>query len=1358
MKHDSNPPPPRTLKALSWTARALWWVVLAGWGLFALSWGALHGWIVPRIGEWRPQLETAASQALGTPVRVGAIRATSTGAIPAIELVDVRLFDREGREALHLPLVQSALSVRSLWRLGFEQLVIDSPSLDVRRTRDGQWRVAGLDIASANAQDQSTLADWFFSQTEFVIRRGQIRWQDERLDQAPLELSNVDLVLRNPGRCHLVRLDATPPAEWGERFSLRGDFSQPFSLTQSRHWEHWSGTAYADFERVDLQRLRAQFVLSDLPLLQVHQGNGALRLWADMQRGQLSALTADTALAGVRLQLGPQLPALDLPGLSGRVSAIWRPQQWEVGTRDLQLQTANGSAWPVGSVRLTHQLTGRGRPPESEFSADRMELAALHEVAQHLPLPQAWRTELASARPAGLLNGLRLRWLGPLQSDAVPTEWQAQGHIAQLSVAPGRLAFDASTDLARPGIDGGTLDFDVGPAGGRLQLALNQGALTWPGLFDQARVDVARLQGEMNWRLDGDKLDIRIPQLGFSNADAEGEMSLHWHTGRGTARQPRLPGVLDLTAQLSRANGAQVHRYLPRAIAADARRYVREAVTRGEARDVRFRVKGDLERFPFARAADGEFRISAQMTGVDFDYVPPFVAAAGDVPWPGLRDLQGRFQMDRQSLRLSEVKGGFAGLPSLRLAGFQAELDDYTRLGAVGVTGQVAGAASDMLAYVNRSPVSGFIGQALAQARFGGNADLALKLRLPLDALATSTVQGTLNLPANDLQFTPDTPQLTRTVGQLQFTEKGFTVPQAVARVYGGELRFDGGMRPGPQGRNDIAFQGQGVASVDGLRQARELTELAPWLAAASGSTPYQVQLAFRQGRPDLTVNSSLQGLALALPAPLDKPAASALPLRLHNGPTDANGGTAQDRLALDLGAPASPLLALRFERDVSGPSARVLRGAIQIGATGPPSLPTSGVVAQLSLPALDVDAWDTWLVRSGQAATVGTPATQSYLPSQIGVAVDRLTVAQRVLHKLRVQARRDDNVWRTQVAADELTGRIDYRAAQGQAAGQVFARLSHLKLERSAAGNVDQLLRQQPTSVPALDVVVDRLELGQRELGRLALEAVNRSTDSGNEWRLNRIELAVPEARLTGSGNWATVGAAVGSAGTAATAAQRRTVLNFKLDVDDAGQLLERFGMSGVVRGGKGQLDGTLGWLGSPLALDHPSLTGQMQLDVERGQFLKAEPGLAKLLGVLSLQALPRRLLLDFKDVFSEGFAFDFVRGDARIHQGVATTNNLQMKGINAAVLLEGQADIARETQDIHAVVVPELNAGTASLLASAINPAVGLGSFLAQFLLRQPLQEAATQEFRITGRWDDPQVERLQRKPPASLPLPSQ
>jgi uncharacterized protein YhdP len=209
---------------------------------------------------------------------------------------------------------------------------------------------------------------------------------------------------------------------------------------------------------------------------------------------------------------------------------------------------------------------------------------------------------------------------------------------------------------------------------------------------------------------------------------------------------------------------------------------------------------------------------------------------------------------------------------------------------------------------------------------------------------------------------------------------------------------------------------------------------------------------------------------------------------------------------------------------------------------------------------------------------------------------------------------------------------------------------------------------------------------------------------------------------------------------------------MNFKLDIADAGQLLARFGMRDVVRRGRGRMEGQVAWAGSPLAFDYPTLSGNFFINVEGGQFLKADPGLAKLLSVLSLQSLPRRLALDFRDVFTEGFSFDFLRGDITIQQGIAATNNLQMKGVNAAVLMEGRADIARETQDLKVIVVPEINAGTASLVATIINPAIGLGSFVAQLFLRQPLMRAATQEFHIDGTWADPRVTRVNRRAPAA------
>jgi uncharacterized protein YhdP len=100
-------------------------------------------------------------------------------------------------------------------------------------------------------------------------------------------------------------------------------------------------------------------------------------------------------------------------------------------------------------------------------------------------------------------------------------------------------------------------------------------------------------------------------------------------------------------------------------------------------------------------------------------------------------------------------------------------------------------------------------------------------------------------------------------------------------------------------------------------------------------------------------------------------------------------------------------------------------------------------------------------------------------------------------------------------------------------------------------------------------------------------------------------------------------------------------------------------------------------------------------------------------------------------------------------------------MKGVNAAVLMEGSADVERETQDLKVVVIPELNAGSASLIASAINPVVGLSTFFAQWLLNKPLIEAGTQEMVIDGTWLEPRVTKVERstkttKPTTTVPAP--
>ncbi len=370
-------------------------------------------------------------------------------------------------------------------------------------------------------------------------------------------------------------------------------------------------------------------------------------------------------------------------------------------------------------------------------------------------------------------------------------------------------------------------------------------------------------------------------------------------------------------------------------------------------------------------------------------------------------------------------------------------------------------------------------------------------------------------------------------------------------------------------------------------------------------------------------------------------------------------------------------------------------------------------------------------------------------MPDHVGLRLGELTTGSRRLGNVTAGLSRDGSLWRANVDSDELDGYIEYRPARrgaapaGPGAGRVYARLSRLNLPKGEAERVESLLDEQPASVPALDIVVDDFELRGKHLGRLEIEAANRSTggrDAVREWRLSKFNLLMPEAQLAATGTWG-AGAVPGARGPSQAA------MDFTLTLVDSGALLERLGMGKVVRGGKGSFAGSVSWPGSPLSPDTAKMTGQIKVAIDAGQFLKVSPGAARLLNVFSLQSLQRRLLLDFRDLFEDGFVFDSVTGDLQLGQGVATTNNLRMRGPAAVVLMEGEADIERETQNLRVVVVPEINAGTAALAYAFINPAIGLGTFLAQYFLSKPIAEASTREFRVTGPWDDPKVERVER-----------
>lgn len=1328
-------------------------LVLGLWSVLLLAWLTLHWGILPHIDDWRGTLESRASAALGLPVRIGKIEVRSLGWVPALTLTDVVLSDHAGREALRLPRVAAAVSPQSLLalRLTFSQLYIEGARLDVRLDAQGKLHVAGLDMNTAAMGGDGAAADWFFQQREFVIRHGTLRWVDERRAAPPLVLTDADLVVRNGLRHHDLRLDATPPAAWGERFSLRGKFNQPL-WTRAGDWQQWSGTLHSDLPRVDVANLRQHV---DLPF-DLRAGEGALRLWMDVEQGAWKRATLDVALDEVALRLARSLDLLDLQQVAARLSATRAADGVALRADGLKFTTPGGQAWPASRLALNWRQNQApvpaGQPGApilgGDFEADRLDLAVMAGIAGRLPLPEGLRRALDEMVPEGQVLGLQASWTGPPEQ---PRHFKVKARGQGLSIAA--KPSDEAGAVGRPGWRRADLDLQADDTGGEARLSMQNGALEFPGVFEEALVPLDHFSAQLVWQVrpvssrtaDAHAppvIELLVKEARFANADVQGDLQARWRTGpgEGLGRDRRYPGRIELSGHIQQGQAQRVARYLPLGIVAEARDYVARAVRGGTVTQAQFRVKGDLWEFPYSRAADGEFHISAQAKDVDFAYVPPRPAGPGqpqaDPGWPAFSQVSGELVFDRTSM---EIRNAQAKLWGIELKGINGGIRDLLNHATLAIEGGGRGPLADAQRFLRATPLDTWTGHALRDANASGAADVKLALTIPLDDVDRTAVKGSVTLTGNELKLRPEVPLLANARGRVDFTQKGFTVVGGTARALGGDLAIDGGS----QTDGSLRFSVQGVASAEGLRRATELGSAARFAGAASGQTPYRLQLGLLRGQVEMQLTSPLTGLALDLPAPLRKSAELSWPLRYQTTLlADSAGSPPRDNLRLELGS----VLQADYQRDLSGDQPRVLRGVLAVGGEPIPVAQPGLVQAAARLGQVDLDDWQASADRL-LGAGGGAAASGGYLPTDITLRAQglessgrRLTQVSATLQRRPTAVPNSADTWRATVQADQAQGTVEYRPATSSTPARLQARLARLALPPAEAEAVESLVEAPNQSIPALDIVVDDFELRGKKLGRLEIDAEHRGLDR-RDWRLTRLNLSTPEAKLVGSGTWTGGG-------------QRRMALDFRVDLADSGALVERLGMGRTLRGGKGKLQGQLAWTGSPLAPEWSRMTGSMQLALDTGQFLKAEPGAARLLGVLSLQSLPRRLTLDFRDVFQQGFVFDNVSGDIKLVDGIARTNNLRIRGLQAVVLVEGQADLKRETQDLRMVVVPEINAGTASLAYAAINPAIGLGTFLAQYVFRKPLQQAGTRQFQVSGSWDQPTVEPVERK--AGEPLP--
>lgn len=1250
----------RVLEIFAWTA----------FFCFAAVFLALRFWLLPQAERYQAQVVAALSRAAGLPVTIGALRADWDGLRPRLTVTDLRVFDRDGREALVLPAVEHVVAWSTIpaRRLRLHTLAIDGPRLAVRRDARGRLHVAGIELGADPAAGGGGrgLADWVLGQREIVIRNAEITWTDELRGAPPLELRALQFRLRNRGDVHQVGLSAQPPRALGARLELRASLIGE-SAAQP---QAWNGRVYAELGATDLAGWRRWI---DYPI-ELRSGQGALRLWATFGAGKLVDATADLALAGVAARLGADLPELQLASVAGRVQGRGTERGYEFGVRRLALVPVSGAAMHGTTLRASWEAAPPGR---GAASGELIELAPLAQLAEFLPVPAELRKLLAELAPRGRLLEAGLDWTGELPSDA---QFRARARFEGLGMKPWR---------AVPGFSNLSGRLDATQSKGNLVLAAQHAQIDLPRVFPEPRVQLASLSGEVGWeRREGGHL-LRLSGLAFANEDFAGGASGSFATAAEG------PGSIDLTATLQRFDGASLAKYLPlpALMGEKTRAWLVQSIRGGQATDARLRLRGDLREFPFDDPAQGLFEIVAPVrNGV-------LAFAEG---WPPLEDFAGELHFDRRRM---EITGRSARSLGLALSGARAVIPSLRSPATLAINLEANGPSAAFLDYVRRSPVQRTIGGLPEGVDAEGGARLRLQLELPLAEPEKNKVAGEFRFAGNTLRLGARLPPVTRANGTLVFTRSSLQLRQGAGRFLGGPLRVIGGT----QQDGGVLLSMSGSTTVEGL---------APLLdermrALLKGGAPYTGSVRFARGAaPRIAVESSLAGVAVDLPPPLGKPAGEARLLRL--GLAQADDGM-HDRIRLSYG----PLLRAEFQRERQAGAMTLERAAVALNQSAGARLRLPEGPARLlvygSLDRLDLDQWLALGARSGAGARGEATA--------IEVRVGTLDAFGRRLRDIAVKARLQDGGWQANLDSPDIAGDVTYDPA---GSGKLVARMARFAVPAESPGAQEKRAARE---LPALDLAAEDLSYLGKRFGRVEIVARH----DGPDWRVERLAMRNPEGSLTAKGVWRTGPAP-------------RTTLEADIESGDVGRFLDRVGFPGLVRRGTLKtMRSELSWSGDPMAIHYPSLSGQVRLHAENGQFLKIDSGMGKLVSLMSLQKLPQRITLDFRDVFSDGFQWDSIDATAQIAKGVLETGDFRMNGSAAAVAMQGKADLARETQDLRVRVVPGLD-GTASTLAwLLVNPAVGLGTLLAQKILKNPLGQMFAYEYAITGSWDDPKVAKV-------------
>ncbi len=584
--------------------------------------------------------------------------------------------------------------------------------------------------------------------------------------------------------------------------------------------------------------------------------------------------------------------------------------------------------------------------------------------------------------------------------------------------------------------------------------------------------------------------------------------------------------------------------------------------------------------------------------------------------------------------------------------------------------------------------------------------------------------------PSVDLPFSPS--------GQVEFKQGQFFTEHFAIDQINGPVELNGYQLKmkdlaAKLGAAAVKLNGQIVTKSDegvkidvdlsGPIKANYLLELIQQDLPIKGESDWRINInnthTISKDQLAMSARSNLAGTSIALPAPLNKTADESKSLAIscdmpcQNSKVEINYNN-QIKSTLDSQAGHYQLSKLQFLDAINTANEGALFGG--------------------HIDVLDLDQWLQLLKEERLKKTEATPVVTDNAGWPGGVVelnIKQLIFMSRAFQNLDLRIQRMDNSYKIEIDSAAIKGQVLLDDDLDQKG--IVAEFEYLDWIEPIAENFEQLVKEAAqTKIPDIHLWANDFSYAGIPLGALRMEMRN----VADGVKVEQLSLKSTLAEINVSGFWNKTKGPIGE-----------STFDIVMISEQIADFLHTVGFNAPITNAQTLIEIKAQWQGVPSQFNIANIDGDLEIKIGQGQVLDQDPGFGRVLGLFNLTNLPRRLILDFRDVLADGLLFSSMEGKFKITAGVATTDDFLIKASSAKIHIKGDVDFADQTYAQTITVRPQIGKTFPTIGAIAGGPVGAAAGFLVQGLFDKQIKNSNEIIYQVTGTWDDPVIELIEK-----------